>query len=47
MKEISASGKPAVLVILSGSALAFPWAEEHIPAIVQAWYPGAQGGRAV
>jgi beta-glucosidase len=47
LKEISASGKPAVLVILSGSALAFPWAEEHIPAIVQAWYPGAQGGRAV
>lgn len=47
LKEICASGKPAVLVLLSGSALAFPWAEEHIPAIVQAWYPGAQGGRAV
>lgn len=47
LKEISASGKPAILVVLSGSALAFPWAEEHIPAIVQAWYPGAQGGRAV
>lgn len=47
LQEIYASGKPVVLVILSGSALAFPWAEEHIPAIVQAWYPGAQGGRAV
>ena len=34
-------------MLLSGSALAFPWAEEHIPAIVEAWYPGAQGGRAV
>lgn len=47
LKEIYASKKPVVLVLLSGSALAFPWAEEHIPAIVEAWYPGAQGGRAV
>lgn len=47
LQEIYASGKPVVLVLMSGSALAFPWAEEHIPAIVQAWYPGAQGGRAV
>lgn len=42
-----ASGKPVVLVILSGSALAVNWADEHIPAIVQGWYPGAQGGRAI
>ena len=47
LQTICESGKPVVLVLLSGSALAFPWAEEHIPAIVQAWYPGAQGGRAV
>lgn len=47
IQEICASGKPVVLVILSGSALAFPWAEENVPAIVQGWYPGAQGGRAV
>lgn len=47
LKEIYASKKPVVLVLLSGSALAVPWAEEHIPAIVEAWYPGAQGGRAV
>ncbi len=47
LQEIYASGKPVVLVLLSGSALAFPWAEEHIPAIVEGWYPGAQGGRAV
>ncbi len=43
----SASGKPVVLVLLSGSALAINWADEHIPAIVQGWYPGAQGGRAI
>ncbi len=42
-----ASGKPVVLVLLSGSALAVGWADEHVPAILQGWYPGAQGGRAV
>lgn len=41
------SGKPVVLVLLSGSALAVNWAQEHIPAILQGWYPGAQGGRAI
>lgn len=41
------SGKPIVLVLLSGSALAVTWADEHIPAIVQGWYPGAQGGNAI
>lgn len=42
-----ASGKPIVLILLSGSALAVNWADEHIPAIIQGWYPGAQGGRAI
>ena len=42
-----ASGKPVILVLLSGSALAINWADEHIPAILQGWYPGAQGGRAI
>lgn len=41
------SGKPVVLVLLSGSALAVNWAQEHIPAIIQGWYPGALGGRAI
>lgn len=43
----AAGGKPVVLVNLSGSALALTWADEHVPAIVQAWYPGAAGGRAI
>ena len=47
LKVLQESGKPVVLVLLSGSALSVPWAEEHIPAIVQGWYPGAQGGRAI
>ena len=41
------SGKPVILVSLTGSAMAFAWEDAHIPAILQAWYPGAQGGHAV
>ena len=47
LETVAASGKPVVLVLLAGSALAVDWADAHVPAIVQAWYPGAQGGRAV
>ena len=42
-----ASGKPIVLIVLSGSAMDISWADEHIPAIIQGWYPGAQGGKAI
>lgn len=47
LRELYKSGKPIILVLLSGSALSVPWADEHIPAIIQGWYPGAQGGRAI
>ncbi|HUC86464.1 MAG TPA: glycoside hydrolase family 3 C-terminal domain-containing protein [Candidatus Acidoferrales bacterium] len=47
LKALQATGKPVVFVNCSGSAIAMPWAVEHLPAIVQAWYPGEQGGRAV
>jgi beta-glucosidase len=47
LKTIYESGKPVILVLLSGSALAINWADEYIPAIIQGWYPGAQGGRAI
>ena len=47
LKTIYESGKPTILVMLSGSALAINWAQDHIPAIIQGWYPGAQGGRAI
>ncbi|HOJ80719.1 MAG TPA: glycoside hydrolase family 3 C-terminal domain-containing protein [Clostridiales bacterium] len=47
LEKVYAAGKPIVLVLLSGSALAVRWADEHIPAIVQAWYPGGRGGEAV
>ncbi|MDR3189101.1 MAG: glycoside hydrolase family 3 C-terminal domain-containing protein, partial [Prevotellaceae bacterium] len=47
MREIYALGKPTVLVLLSGSAVAFGWEAEHIPAILEAWYPGQAGGAAI
>ena len=47
LELICSCGKPVVLVLLSGSALAVKWANDHVPAIIQAWYPGALGGRAV
>lgn len=47
IREMYNSNKPIILVLLSGSALAIGWEEEHLPAILQGWYPGAQGGRAI
>lgn len=47
IKEIQALGKPVVLVLLNGSALAVNWADENIPAIVEAWYPGQAAGQAI
>jgi len=47
LKELHATGKPIVFVLMSGSAIALPWADAHLNAIVQAWYPGQAGGTAV
>jgi beta-glucosidase len=47
LEAIQATGKPVVLVLTTGSALAVDWAKEHVPAIVVAWYPGQRGGDAV
>jgi len=47
LQQLCATGKPVIVVFLSGSALATPWAAEHVNAIVQAWYPGQSGGTAV
>ena len=47
IKEVHALGKPIVLALLNGSALAVNWAEENVPAIVEAWYPGEEGGTAL
>jgi beta-glucosidase len=47
IKEISALGKPVVLILLNGSALAINWEQKNIPAIVEAWYPGQAAGHAI
>jgi beta-glucosidase len=47
VKALHATGKPMVMVNCSGSAIALTWEDEHLPAILQAWYPGEEGGRAV
>lgn len=47
LKAIQALGKPVVLVLMNGSPISVNWADEHIPAIVEAWYPGQAGGTAL
>ena len=47
LEEVFALGKPTVLVLMNGSALAVNWADEKVPAILEAWYPGGEGGTAV
>jgi beta-glucosidase len=47
LQSLHATGKPVVLVLLTGSALAVNWAQENLPAILVAWYPGQRGGNAV
>ncbi len=47
LKKVHETGKPIILVLTSGSALSVNYAKENIPAIIQAWYPGEEGGAAV
>jgi len=47
LEAVAASGKPVVLVLLNGRPLDIRWASQHVPAILEAWYPGTQGGNAV
>jgi beta-glucosidase len=47
LEKVCQVGKPVVLILITGSALAVTWADEHVPAIVQAFYPGAAGGTAL
>jgi len=47
MKSLNATGKPVVFVMMTGSAIAIPWENENIPAIVNAWYGGQAAGSAI
>jgi beta-glucosidase len=47
LEQIHATGTPVILVLMNGSALGVNWADANLPAIIEAWYPGGQGGDAV
>lgn len=47
LQEVYKTGKPVVLVMIQGRPLNLNWASEHIHAIVNAWYPGQEGGNAI
>jgi len=47
LMEISKLGKPVVLVLIQGRPLTTTWAEQNTPAIINAWYPGMEGGNAI
>ena len=46
VQQVAALGKPVVLVIAAGSSMAVNWAQDHVPAILDVWYPGQRGGDA-
>ena len=47
LEAVVGVGKPCVLVLQNGRPLTIPWAAKHVPAILEAWYPGEFGGRAI
>jgi beta-glucosidase len=47
LEAVTAAGKPEVLVLENGRPLTIGWAKDHVPAILEAWYPGEFGGQAV
>ena len=47
LEAVAATGKPMVLVLENGRPLTIGWAKAHVPAILEAWYPGEYGGQAV
>ncbi len=47
LSAVAATRKPIVVVLLNGSALAVNWAQEHARAVLEAWYPGEEGGTAI
>lgn len=47
LEAVAATGKPVVLVVFSGRPLVLDWAAAHVPAILEAWFPGVEGGNAL
>ena len=47
LEAVAGTGKPLVVVLMNGSALATPWIKQHANAILEAWYPGEEAGNAI
>lgn len=47
LKALLATGKPVVMVLFTGRPLAIPWEAAHVPAILNVWFPGSEGGHAI
>lgn len=47
LKAVQATGKPVVLIMINGRPNSINWADKYVPAILEAWYPGSQGGIAI
>jgi beta-glucosidase len=47
LEAVAATGRPVVLIVFSGHPLTLNWAADHVPAILQAWFPGVQAGPAL
>src|SRR5208283_5722411 len=47
LEAVVGTGKPVVLILFSGRPLTVPWAFEHVPAVLAAWFPGIAGGPAL
>jgi beta-glucosidase len=47
LEKVVAAGKPIVLILVNGRPLNITWPSQHVPAILESWYPGTQGGNAV
>jgi beta-glucosidase len=47
IEAVHATGTPTIVVLINGRPISSPWIKQHIPAIVEAWYPGEQGGRSI
>jgi beta-glucosidase len=47
LRAVAATGTPVVLVLVNGRPLTLTWAEEHVPAILEAWLPGEEGANAI
>ena len=47
MQQIAATGKPYVVVLMNGRPLTIPWLADNAPALLEAWFPGTEGGNAV